>query len=158
MNAKGIVIAEDCHVVNALAPIDLNDAAVNSDVWSMAKYSHASILIMLGVTGAASSFIVEECDNFTPSNSTAITHATYAEETAGGDVLGARAQTAATGIVGATAAGSFYVVEIDASQLTDGFPNLRVVCTDPGAATLAAVTVILSGAKYASFDSPTAIA
>ena len=158
MNAKGIVISEDAHTVLALPPIDLNDGQVNSDVWSMAKYSHCSILIFLGAVGAATTFIVQECDNFTPSSTTDIAFATYAETTAAGDTLGARATTATTGIITGTTNSIIYQAEIDASQLSDGRPNLRVTCTDPGTATLACIVAILSGARYASFDSPTAIA
>ena len=157
MNAMGIVIAEDCHVVNALPPLDIDAAAQDSDVWSMGKYSHASIIIQLGVTGATCVITVEECDDFTPSNSTAIAFASYSEVTANGDTLGARAQTAATGLTTGANDGIFYVLEVDASQLTDGFPNLRVALTDPGAATFGSIVAILSGARYGSFDSPTAI-
>ena len=158
MNAKGIVISEDAHTVLALPPIDLNDGVVNSDVWDMGKYAHCSILILLGVVGAAATFIVQECDNFTPTLTTDIAFATYSELSSGGDTLGARATTAATGIVTGTTNSVIYQAEIDASQLTDGRPKLRVTCTDPGSASLACIVVILSGARYASYDSPTAIA
>ncbi len=158
MNAKGIVIAEDCHVVNALPPIDIDDAAQNSDVWSMAKYAHASIIIQLGVTGATAVITVEECDDFTPSNSTAIAFASYSETTAAGDTLGARAETSSAGLTTSGNDGVFYVLEVDASQLSDGFPALRVALTDPGAATFGSIVVILSGARYAERESPTAIA
>ena len=57
-----------------------------------------------------------------------------------------------------TGDGIFYVIEIDASQLSDGFPNLRVALTDPGAATFGYVGVFLSGSRYAEEQSATAIA
>ncbi len=156
--SKGIVIAEDLHVVNALPPIDIDVSAQNSDVWSMAGYSHATIIVQFGVTGAATTMTVEECDDFTPSNSTAIAFASYSETTAAGDTLGSRTATSASGLSSGTNDGIFFVIEVDASQLTDGFPNLRLALTDPGAATFASVVVILSGARYGGFDSPTAIA
>jgi|TARA_Y100000310_G_scaffold309531_1_gene353714 hypothetical protein len=158
MNAKGILIAEDCHVVNALPPLDIDASAQNSDVWSMAKYAHASIIVQLGVTGATAVITVEECDDFTPSNSTAIAFASYSEVTANGDTLGARAQTSSAGLTTSANNGVFYVLEVDASQLSDGFPCMRVALTDPGAATFGSIVVILSGARYAGQDSPTAIA
>ena len=155
--SKGIVVAEDLHVVLATAPVDVN-SGVNSDVWSMANHSHCTIIVQFGVTGGASTITVEECDNFTPSNTTAIAFASYAEETAAGDTLAARVATTTSGITGSTNDGVFYVIEIDASQLTDGRPNLRVVFSDPSGATFASVLVLLSGSRYAQESSATAIA
>ena len=57
---KGFVIAEEAHVVQALAPVDIN-GGVNSDVWSMENHAHATILVALGVTGGATTVTVEEC-------------------------------------------------------------------------------------------------
>ena len=156
--SKGIVIAEDCHVINGLPAIDINVSQLNSDVWSMANYSHASIIVQFGVTGAATTMTVEECDDFTPSNSTAIAFASYSETTASGDTLGARTATTSSGLSSGTNDGIFFVFEVDASQLTDGFPNMRVALSDPGSATFASVVVILSGPRYAQESSATAIA
>ena len=155
---KGFWLANDGHFVQAVAPIDINGAATNSDVWSMGKYAHASIVIMLGVTGGATTVTLEECDNFTPSNTTAIAFSYYIEATAGGDTLGVKTAATATGFAASTNDGVFYVIEIDAAALTDGRPNLRVVLSDPSSATLAAVAVFLSGSRYGQEQSPTAIA
>ncbi len=155
--AKGIVLAEDAHLVLATAPVDVN-SGVSSDVWSMGNASHASIIVCYGVTGGTSAITVEECDDFTPSNTTAIAYASYSEVTAGGDTPATRAATAAGGLTSSANDGIFYQIEVDASQLTDGFPNMRVVIADPSGATFAAILVFLSGFRYPSFDSPTAIA
>ena len=155
---KGFVIAEEGHVVLATAAVDLNGGVVNSDVWSMANHGHCTIIIGLGVTGAASTVTIEECDDFVPTNTTAIAFARYAEETASGDTLGGRTATAAAGFATSTNDGVFYVIEIDASELSDGRPNLRAVFSDPGAATFASVVVILSGSRYAQAQTATAIA
>lgn len=154
---KGITIAEELHVVNALAPVDINGGK-STDVWSMENYSHATIIIQLGVTGAASTVTVEECDDFTPTSNTAIAFAHYDEETAGGDTLGAREAATASGFSTSTNDGIFYLIEIDAAELSDGRPNLRVVLSDPGASTFGSVCVILSGSRYAEEESATAIA
>lgn len=154
---KGFNIAERGHVVLATAPVDLNGGVVNSDVFSLGKYAHADIIVGLGVTGAATTITVEECDNFTPSNTTAIAFEYYEELTAAGDTLSTASATTA-GITGSTNDGVIYVISIDAAQLTDGRPNLRVVFSDPAAATLATVVAILSGARYQQEATPTAIA
>lgn len=153
--------SEEGHIVNALAPVDINGGA-NSDVWSMANHSHATIIVSLGVTASGSEIPItlEECDDFTPSNSTAIGFSYYSETTAGGDTLGAR-QTATTAGFTTSADepdGTFYVIEVDAQELSDGYENLRVVCADPGASVIGGITVILSGSRYAREQSATAIA
>ena len=96
--SKGIVIGEQCHVINAFAPLDINGAARVSDVWSMENYSHATIIVQLGVTGAATTITVEECDDFDPTNDTAIAFSYYMEVTAGGDTLSTRTAATTTGI------------------------------------------------------------
>jgi hypothetical protein len=156
--AKGCVIAESCHIVNILPPLDIDAAAETSDVFSMKNYEHATIIIQLGVTGAAATVTVEACDDFTPSNTTAIAFNVYKQETAAGDVLGARTAVAAAGFATSLSDGVFYVIEVDASELPAGKPNLRVAFTDPGAATFGSAVAILSGARYAGDQSATAIA
>jgi hypothetical protein len=158
---KGITIAEECHVVNATPPVDINGAGASSDVFSLENYAHATIICQLGVTGAAATITVEECDDFVPSDSAAIAFDHYAEETPGGDTLDARASASVAGITISTEDSIMYVIEIDASQLTDGYPNLRVVVSDPAAATLFSCLVILSGSRFAGSpdsQSPSAIA
>ena len=155
MGRNGLTLAEEGHVVNALPPVDIN-GGVNSDVFSLKDYGHASIIITLGVTGAASTVTVEECDNVTPSNSTAIAFAQYAEETAAGDTLAARAAQTTAGFATSANNSITYVIEIDADQLAEGFPYLRVVFSDPSAVTLASVVAILTGGPKMSIT-PTAI-
>lgn len=158
MFPKGFVIPEHGHLVQCVAPIDINGAGASGDVFSMKNYGHVDIICGLGVTGAASTITVKECDNFTPDNATAIAFAYYAEVTAGGDTLGARAAATTSGITGSTNDGVFYVISIDAAQLTDGYPCLQVLFSDPSAATLVFAVAVLSGARYANEQSATAIA
>ena len=153
---KGTNIAEQFHVMVPGAPIDINGAGLTSDIWNMKNYAHASIVVALGVTGAATTVTVEECDDTTPSNSTAIGFSYYPEVTAGGDVTEAKTVVGVGGFACSTNDGVYYVIEIDASQLTDGYPYLRVVNSDPSAATLVAQVVILSGPRYAQEVSATA--
>lgn len=145
MGAKGTHIAQETHVVNIIAPIDINGAGASSDVFSLKDYAHASIVLTLGVTGAASTVTLEECDDTTPSNATAIAFTYYAEATAGGDTLAAAAAATTAGFATATTDGIIYVIEVDASQLTDGYPYLQLELSDPTAATLVSAVAILSG-------------
>lgn len=155
---KGIIIAEQCHVVNITPPIDINGAGAASDVFCMENFAHATIIVQLGVTGAATTITVEECDDFTPTTHTEIAFSYYAETTAAGDTLGARTAATTAGITGSTNDGVFYVIEIDAAELTDGYPYLRVSASDPSAATLYSAVAILSGSRYGGDQNATAIA
>lgn len=154
----GITLAEQAHAVNILPPIDINGGIVNSDVFSLGKHGHASILIQQGVVAAASTVTVEECDDFTPSNSTAIVFAYYSETTAAGDTLSTRTAATAAGFAMTTNNTTMYVIEVDGTQLSDGFPNLRVVFSDPGAGAIVTASAWLTGPRYAQESSATAIA
>ena len=158
MGAKGFHLPSDGHTVQITAAVDINGAIVNSDVFSMANHSHVDILVGLGVTGAATTITVEECDDFVPTNTTAIAFAVYKEETAGGDTLGARVAATTAGFAASTNNGIFYIISIDASQLSDGRPNLRIAFSDPSAATVASAFAILSGSRFAGDQNATAIA
>lgn len=152
------LLAEHGHVVNALPPKDINGAVTNSDVWSMANHDHVSIVVQLGVTGAAVTVTVEACDDFVPTTVETIAYAAYKEETAAGDTLGARTAIAAAGFAMSANDDIFYVFEIKAAELPAGKPNLRVVLSDPAAATLASAAAILSAARFAGEQSATVIA
>ena len=159
---KGFNIAEVGHVVNILPPIDIDTASgvAHSEIFSMENYAHATIIVQCGVTNADAGFItIEECDNFTPTTDTAIDFYYYAEETALGDTLGARTlAVAATGIDVSANDNTIYVIEIDASELTDGFPCIALKWSNPGGSTIASAVAILSGSRYAGTESATAIA
>ena len=151
-------LAEQAHVVNILSPQSISDA-VSSDVFSMENYNHVTIIATAGSTNAdAGNITIEECDDFVPTNDTAIGFSYYKEETAGGDTLSAK-QTATTAGIDVSANDNIiYVIEIDAAELTDGYPNLILKWSAPGGATLVSAVAILSGARYAEDQSATAIA
>jgi len=152
-------LAECCHAVNILPPQSIVGAVV-SDVFSLKNYSHVSIVVTAGSTNAdAGNITIEECDDFVPTNDTAIPFRYYAEEIAAGDTLGAKQDAvAATGIDVSGNDNITYVIEIDAAELSAGYPNLYLKWSAPGGATLGSAVAILSGARYASPESATAIA
>jgi len=155
---KGITIPEQCHIINALAPVDIGGAAKTTDYWSMELYSHASIIVKLGVVTNAPTIKIYESDDLSGTNKTFIAFDYYAEITAAGDILTVRtAATVAGYTFPATTNNVMISIEIDASQLTDGYPCMALL-TDNAAACLIDVSVILSGAKYQREITPTAIA
>jgi uncharacterized protein (UPF0333 family) len=112
------VLAEEAHIVNILPPQSIS-GAVTSDVFSMKDASHVTIIVTAGSTNAdAGNITIEECDNFTPSNYTAIGFRYAAEETAAGDTLGSLTAVANTGIDVSANDNITYVIEIDAEELT----------------------------------------
>jgi len=154
---KGYYVAEEGHVVNILPPKDINGGAQTSDWFNVKKYGHVSIILTLGVTGGASTVTVKEADSNSGGNSAAIKFNAYKEETAAGDTLGAKVAVAAAGFATSTNDSITYVIEIDASQLSDGKPYLALLMSDPSSATLASAVAVLSGSRYAEETSPTAI-
>jgi len=150
-------IPENCHVVNILPPVDINGSAQTSDYFSLGKYAHADIILTLGVTGAASTVTVEESDDNAGSNTTAIAFQYYKETTAAGDTLSTKQSATTSGFATSTNDNVTYVISIDGSQLTDGYPYLVLKMTDPSAATLASAVAVLSGSRYAEDTTPTAI-
>jgi hypothetical protein len=155
---KGINLAEQCHIVNILSPQDV-DNGKTSDIFSMANYAHATILVTCGSTHSdAGNITIEECDDLDGTNDTAIGFSYYKEETAGGDTLSAKQTATAAGIDVSASDNTIYVIEIDASQLSAGYPCLCLKWSDPGGATLGSAVAILSGARYAGSESATAIA
>lgn len=154
---KGFVIPEQAHVVSILAPVDINGSAQTSDYFNLKNAGHVDIILTLGVTGAASTVTIEESDDSSGSNTTAIAFDYYAETTAAGDTLGSRTAATTAGFATSTNNGIIYVISIDASQLTDGYPYLVLKMSDPSAATLASAVAVLSGFRYQEESTQTAI-
>ena len=159
MAAQGFSIGEgQGHLVLGVAPVDIDAGAQTSDAFSMANYSHASIIIALGVTGAASTVTVKENTAADGSGATAIAFSYYGEATAAGDTTGARTAATSSGFATATTDGIFYIIELDAPALSDGSERETDDMSAPGAATYGSIVVVLSGARYAEVEAPTAIA
>ena len=157
MASKGITIAEECHIVNALPPLDIDVSAQTTDWLHLKNHSHVTFIIQMGVTGATCAITVEEASDASGTGNTAIAFNYYAEETAAGDTLTARTAATASGITSSGNNSIMYVIEIDASQLSDGKPWVAVQFADPGAATFASCVAILSGSRFGAGITATAI-
>ena len=155
---KGTNIAEQFHVVNILSPQDV-DTGKSSRVFSLANHAHATIVVTCGSTHSdAGNITIEECDDFTPANDTAIGFTYYKEETDAGDTLTAKQTATTAGIDVSANDNTTYVIEIDASELLAGYPNLILKWSDPGGATYGSAVAILSGSRFAGSENATAIA
>ena len=141
-------------VVSGVAPVDIGGGAKTCDYFSMENYSHASIIVACGVIGNSATILVYESDDASGSNKTAIAFY-YHLITAG--VIGARTLNASTGLVTGTTDAATWIIEIDASELTAGYPFITLV-TSAAAANLITIIPVLSGARYAQAVPPSALA
>lgn len=155
---QGINLAERGHIVNVIPPIDITGGK-NGDRFHLKNHGKATIIVQIGVSAAAfTKIIMREADAATGGNTTDIAFAVYKEETALGDTLGARTAVAATGVTPSANDTIFYVIDIDARELTDGFEWLEVALTNASAnSVIASVVAILTGSRYAGDLSATAI-
>lgn len=156
---QGITLAEAGHFVNVLPPIDINGGATG-DRFTMKNYSHATIVVQIGVSAAAATkIIVKNCTAAESGTATAIAYNVYKEETAAGDTLGARTAVAAAGLTPSANDTIMYVIEIDGRELTDGYPWVELSITNAsGNSVIASAIAILTGSRYAVDQSPTALA
>lgn len=155
----GFHMAEGGHVALIIPPRDI-DTGTNgqSARFKMHGYSHVDIELVLGLTGAASTVTLLASEDAAGTNAEAIAFAVYKQETANGDVTGARVEVTASGFATSTNDNVFYVISVDGSDLPPGKPWLQLVCSDPGASTLAAAIANLTGARYGGVSSPTVLA
>ena|ERR1700690_842546 len=159
MSAKGIYVAQECHVVNLIPPVSLN-ATTTSNKFNMKNWRHASIILQIGVDGGAPVVTLKSSDNGSPENTTAIPFNLHKGEIAynatNGDVLGARVAALAAGFTPAATNNIFEVIELDADTLPAGQDFVEVVLTSPTTC-LTSVAVILSGGRYEHDQSETVL-
>jgi hypothetical protein len=155
---KGFVIAEQAHVVNVLAPVDVTGGKTSQAI-NMANYQHVTFIVQIGVSAAAfTKILVNQCTDASGDNAVAIPFAIYKQETAGAsnDVLGARTAVTSAGYTPSANDGIFYVIEIDTAELDAGTGQyLNVQLTNTTNSVIASAVAILSGARYAETQSPT---
>lgn len=161
MSGQGFNISEEGHIVHVIPPIDVT-GGVNGDRFKMANYGHASIIVQIGVSAAAFTKIeLWECNAATggsdATDNVQIGYNVYKEETALGDTLGAKVAVANTGLVPSANNSVFYVIELDASELTDGFYWVELRLTNGSNSVIASAIAILSGSRYGNDQSVSAI-
>lgn len=159
MSAKGIYVAQECHVVNLIPPASYS-ATVTTPKFNMKGWRHASIILQVGAAGTPPVVTLDSSDNGSPESKTAIPFNLHKCETAydaaNGDVLGARIAEANTGFTPAATDNEFYVIELDADTLPAGQDYVELVATSPTSCFLAA-SVVLSAGRYEHDQSETVL-
>jgi hypothetical protein len=128
------------HLVPALAPADITTTTTYTDVMGLKEAHEIEIDVLFGaITGDAVTLTVEECDDTTPSNSSAIAFNYQMSSAMGTDNLGAVTAATTSGITVAASDDNKVVrVFVDPSVLSSGYPYVRVKL-DPGASMTACV-------------------
>lgn len=155
---KGLVLAEQAHIENILPAVDITGGKT-AQAFSMRNHGHASILLIVGVSAAAfTKIILNQCTDVSGTGAVPIPFYLYKQETAGAnqDVVGSRSQVLATGYTPSANDNIFYCIELDASELSDGFAYVQLQLTNGANSVIATALAILSGPRFSGVSSPTA--
>jgi len=153
----GYYSAQAGHWAQLIAPID-ETGGKTSAAFSMAMYAHASIIIGIGNSAAAPGAVtLQACADASGTGATAIAFDVFKCETAASDVLGPKTSVTNAGFTPPATDNIFYVIEIDAQKLPQGFPYLRIVEADGANSVINAIFVLLSGARQACDQSATVL-
>lgn len=125
---------EFVHVIPAISPVDITTTTTYTDVVGVKDNHWLRFLVSFGaITGDTVVVKVYECDDITPTNSTAIAAKYRLSSATGTDTMGAITALAATGLtIAATDDNKVLCVDVDPSSLTADYPYVRVEL-DPGA-------------------------
>jgi hypothetical protein len=150
-------IAQNAHLINILPPVDIGGSAQTSDYFSTENAGRVQIVVTTGTVTNAATITVEESDDLSGSDTTAIAFKYWKEDSAGGDTLSTKQSATTAGFSTGTTNNTTWVIDIDPRDLTDGYPCLTLKTTD-AAACLIAATAVLTDYKYQQESTPTAIA
>lgn len=162
-SAGRFIAAEEGHVAQLLAPADIHGGVSTTNPVSMVEYDHATVVVEIGANGTGASnptLTVLGATDSGGATTSAIGFASYSDVSGTGDALGARVNNTSSGLtLDLTNADTIHVLEVDAAELPDGYPYLVVKITDPAgsSAVMCGITGVLSGARYANVQSPTAL-
>jgi len=147
------------HSTIGLAPVaDAFSGTVYSDVVSLAAHNEALFTIIKGVgTTGTSTITVQACDNFTPSNRSAIPFLYRACTTV--DTWGEWTQCAATGFATTAGSNQLYEIRALAEDCPAGYPNVQLkaveVANDP---VLGGILITMGTPKYGGESQSSVIA
>lgn len=151
---------DENHVVPVLAPVDTASSAVQTDIVGLKEYHQVRFLVQFGViTGDSVVVTVEECDDTTPTNNTAIAFSYRLSSAVGTDSLGDRATATTSGYtVTASDDGKMLIIDVDSAQLSSGYPYVRVVATPGGSMSVCLLNAVaVLRPRYAQASPPSAV-
>lgn len=163
--SQGISVAQKCHTVNVLPPVNVTGGTVSQAV-KMALAAKLSFILQLGVQAAAMTTVSVQAGTATAAvgsnvaGAAAIPFDVWKQETAGAanDVLGTVTSETTAGFTPSANSGIFYVIEVDAANLPAGSPYVQLVLTNGTNSVIASAVAILSGLRFAGESNPTVTA
>lgn len=140
----------NCQVLNGLWPTATRyntGSPASTQAVNMGQYEHATFILQEGAGGAGTATItMEACTTAAGAGATTIPFRYRLCGTQ--DTWAAPVTVAATGYLTIAAANKMVAVEVDAEELTAGYPYLRMTLTvGVTTAVAAGVIIILSGAR-----------
>ena len=167
MSAKGFWAAQDGHVVNVLPPQNAS-GGVSSTPFEMMQHAHASIILQLGAqSGQVTGLTVNAGTSAAMTTKQAIAFNLFKQETSGAsnDVLANNTATnnglfpqPATGYEPSENANIYYIIEIDAASLPQGYPYVQIALTDGTDTDYVSAVAVLSAGRNVSDQSLTVTA
>ena len=144
--------------VPCIAPQDINGAATAGNEVNTKLYDHITFVLSIGNLGGDATLIVEECTSAAGAGNTAKTF-NYRKSGASNDTYSALAAATAAGITlaGASDDNKVVIIEVDAAELTSGYPFVRVYLTPAAAATLVSCIAVCGGGRNLTEIMPSAI-
>ena len=155
--SQGLFSTQNCHWVPLIGPVD-ETGGKTSVPFALKMWAHASIYIAIGVSAAAPGAItLNACTDATGVTNQAIPFNVFKCETANSDVLGPKVVCAAAGFTPPATDNIFYVIEIDAQALPQGYPYLQLVEADGANSVINAAVALLSGGRQTCDQSATVL-
>lgn len=135
---------QEIHEVFCLAPVDIAAVATSGDIVGCKEGQELEFDVLLGViTGDTVVITVSECDDTTPTNSTAIAFNYQKSSAVGTDTEGAVTAATNAGVTfAATDDGKKLRCFVDPAALTSGYPYARVTVTPGGSMTVCLVAIL----------------
>jgi hypothetical protein len=156
MGARGFNIVQEGHIVPVLNPASIS-GGVTGQIFSMRDAAKCAIIIGWGALAAAQGAVtLSACSDLAGDNATAIAFDRWTQTTAGAgnDVLGARTAVTSAGFTPSDTPSTLDVIEVQADQLPDGKPYLKLAIADGTNADFGYATAILTGLRYQGESNP----
>jgi hypothetical protein len=150
MGARGFNIAQEGHVVPIVLPESIS-GGVSSQVFGLRNAAKCNILLILGALAAAEGNVqLFACTDLAGDNAVAIGFDLWTQAAAGpgNDVLGVRQSIPAAGYTPADTPGIASVLHVQADQLPQSNPYLKLVLGDGTNADYACAVAVLTGVRY----------
>jgi len=153
-------LLSNLHFVKGLDPVaDAFSGTVYSDVVSLENYQSALFLVHKGIgTTGTSTITVEACDDFVPTNATAVPF--YSKSITSTDANGAMTARAAAGFTTTAGSSQIYAIQVDAEELlASGYPCVRLKMVEVvDSPVLGGIAIALGNSRFGPTGSNTEIA